>query len=242
MIAKRTLCICAAASCLTAYPLCAEIDLLSEVLAENEASSILLEQMEEQLAEREEAEPFAGLLEVDEAPVVPEAPKSPSFLVIVPERVDVEWYWYFYTEESQHIVQTEIEKRLVRDGHTLLEIGGEAMLGADLTLDNILKRQTALDIATRLGATHLIHGQATAAPASQSVAYGVTVYRSNADLQVRVVRVADGKMLAVEDASATGGAEAQKAAGRAALKDAGKKLAKNVGRAVEKILQNDTKS
>ena len=241
MITKRTLWIFAAVSCLLVHPLYAEMDLLSEVMVENEASSALLQQIEEKMAEKEEA-PFADLLDTEEAPAAPEAPKGPSFLVIVPERVEVEWYWYFYTDESQHIVQSEIEKQLVGDGHTLLEIGGEEMLGADLTLDNILKRQTALDAARRLGATHLIHGQATATPASQSVAYGVTVYRSRADLQVRVVRVADGKVLAVEDASATGGSEAQNASGRAALKDAGKKLAKEVGRAVGKILQNNNES
>jgi hypothetical protein len=242
MIAKRVLLVLAAASCLTVRPLYAETDVLSEVMAENEASSELLRQIEEKMAEKEDAEPFADLLNAEEEPVAPEVPKGPSFLVIVPERVEVEWYWYFYTDESQHIVQSEIEKRLVRDGHTVLEIGGEEMLGVDLTLENILKRQTALDVAKRLGATHLIHGQATAAPASHSVAYGVNVYRSDADIQVRVVRVADGKVLAVEDASATGGSEAQKAAGRAGLKDAGKKLAKKVGRAVDKILQGADES
>jgi len=236
MITIRALWVFAALSCLAGHSLYAEADLLSEVMAENEESSGLLQEMEDKIAEKEETEPFADLFSSEEEPAASGNSMNPSILVIVPERVEVEWYWYFYTDESQHIVQSEIEKRLVRDGHTLLEIGGEEMLGTDLTLENIMKRETALDVARRLGATHLIHGQATASPASQSVAYGVNVFRSNAEMQVRVVQVADGKILAIEDASATGGAEAQKAAGRAALKDAGKKLAKKVGRTMGKIL------
>ena len=60
--------------------------------------------------------------------------------------------------------------------------------------------------------------------ASEGVAYGVTVIRAGANITAKIVRVSDGKIMAVVDASAQEGGQAVMAAGREALKKAGKSI------------------
>jgi hypothetical protein len=214
-------------------------DLLSEVLEENSAAAgaraVGGAEPERLSAGPEEDLPFADILGPGEPESPPPGSMEPSIVVMVPEQIEVEWYWYFYTDVAQHIVQSAIEKRLIDAGHTVLEITDAATLGGGLTIERILKRSTALEAARRLGATYLVHGRATAAPGSRSTAYGVNVFRSTADISAKVIRVADGKVLAVEEESHTAGAEAQKAAGRKALREGGRVLAKKIGRAFDKV-------
>ena len=42
-------------------------------------------------------------------------PQKPAAKVVVfmPEKIDTAWFWYYYTEEQQSIVQSAIEKELI---------------------------------------------------------------------------------------------------------------------------------
>ena len=88
----------------------------------------------------------------------------------------------------------------------------------------MLGKDTALEKARQLGADYVILGSATASKASEGVAYGVTVIRATASITAKIVRVSDGKIIDVFDASALEGGQAVMAAGREALKKAGKSI------------------
>jgi hypothetical protein len=71
---------------------------------------------------------------------------------------------------------------------------------------------------------------------SQSEAYGVRVFRSSADITAKVVRVRDGKIMAVFEAEAQAGGESWRGAARDALKEAGKAIGEKLIRKLEQIL------
>ena len=62
------------------------------------------------------------------------AVEQARFLVLLPERIDVEWFWYYYTDEAQHIVQSAVEKSLVRAGFDLRSFPPPSPRG--LTIDS----------------------------------------------------------------------------------------------------------
>ncbi|MDD2237784.1 MAG: hypothetical protein PHP44_12735 [Kiritimatiellae bacterium] len=171
--------------------------------------------------------------------VVEEEPAEPRFLVIIPEQIDTEWFWYYYTEVSQNIVQAAVEKALVKQGLDVVDLATVSMFGQPGSVEDVLNKTGALNAAQASGATYLILGKATAVMQGRSVAYGLEVIRSKAQASVKIIRVADGKVLDMEDAEAEEGGQVQKATGLAALKAVGKDLGKRVARAAEKALANE---
>ena len=154
--------------------------------------------------------------------------QPPRILVIVPERIDTEWFWYFYSDTAQHLVQSAIEKVLLQDGYDVVDISAGSLFGGDGNLAALTGTAGAVQKGRAAGATLVIAGTATAMKASEGSAYGVNVVRSSAEITARIIRVSDGKVLAVEEASAQTGGQSQRAAGQEALKEAGKSLAKKL--------------
>ncbi len=154
-----------------------------------------------------------------------EPPAAPKIAVITPEQLDGEWFWYSWGGGNQHIVQSAIEKALVRAGFEVVDV---TALGSWRSLDDLIGARTASQKGKELGADYVIAGKATAVKASEGMAYGVTVIRANAEITVRLVRVRDGKVLAVEDASAQAGGQAVRAAGQEALKQAANTIARKI--------------
>jgi hypothetical protein len=106
------------------------------------------------------------------------------------------------------------------------------------SIEEATSTEGARAIAADAGATYAIVGTATAVKASEGTAYGVNVVRSNAEITAKIIRVGDGKVIAVEDASAQKGGQAQRAAGQEALKDAGGQIARKITAAVKRVTSN----
>ena len=166
-------------------------------------------------------------------------PEVPRVMVILPEQIDTEWYWYFYTEISQNIVQAAVEKALVRAGIDVIDLKTINMFHDQGDINRLWDKSFTVNKAKEAGAAYIILGRATATKMSHDVAYGVNVFRSSTEITARLVRVSDGKILAVEDASATAGGQGQKAAGQDALKEAGKDIARKLTREVEKVIRDN---
>lgn len=162
-------------------------------------------------------------------------PPADRVLVILPEKVDVEWFWYAYTADNELQVQTAVEKQLLREGLDVVDITEAEQFNRPMTLEQVQDRQTALTLARELNANYLVLGQAIAVNASRSQAYGVSVYRSNANLSARVMRVSDGKVINIIDMDATEGAQSQRVAARNALKNIGKQA----GRKARALISRD---
>lgn len=193
------------------------------------------EKSAEEVVAVQAVEPVAA----SETVVVVEEPAEPRFIVIIPEQIDTEWFWYYYTEVSQNIVQAAVEKALVKKGVDVVDLATVSMFSSPGTVEGILNKADALNAAKASGATHLVLGKATAVMQGHSVAYGLEVIRSKAQASVKIIRVSDGKVLEMEDASAEEGGQVQKATGQAALETVGKDLGKKVARAAEKLLANE---
>ncbi len=159
-----------------------------------------------------------------------EAPKPPRFVVILPERIDHDWYWFLYTDTAQHIVQSQVEKALVRAGVEVVDVATSTMPAIGSDMQKLLSMAYALEAGKTLAVDYVITGQATAVKASEGFAYGVNVYRSQAEITAKIVRVSDGKILALEDASIQEGGQSAQAAGQAALKKAGGQVASKIAR------------
>lgn len=168
------------------------------------------------------------------APAAQPAEAQPAsaarFAVFMPEQIEQDWYWFYYTGESQHLVQTAIEKALVRAGLEVVDIASSEALTTG-SINDILDPATAVQTAAKIGATHLVVGRGVANKASEGVAYNVTVIRANADVNAKLIRVSDGKVLAVEDVSVQAGGQAIRAAAKDALKQAGEKMGSRIARA-----------
>lgn len=165
----------------------------------------------------------------------PVAAAAPKVVVFLPEQVDTEWFWYYYSDTAQHIVQSKIEKALVNAGLDVIDLASIKKLQDAGSLQSIQETATARSLAAEAGATYAIIGRATAVKASQGEAYGVTVVRSNAEITARILRVSDGKVLAVEEASEQKGGQAARAAGQEALKAAGDKIARKLAASLKKL-------
>ncbi|HBA84375.1 MAG TPA: hypothetical protein DCZ95_09810 [Verrucomicrobia bacterium] len=149
---------------------------------------------------------------------------TPKFVVFLPEQIDTVWYWYYYTEEEQHIVQSAVEKALLKCNYEVIDLSLADLFSDDGSVAEIASPREAVKKAAKLGATYAIIGKASANQTSRDVAYGVNVVRSSAEVEAKIVRVSDGKIMAIEEASSQGGGQAQKAAAQGALKEAGARV------------------
>jgi len=167
---------------------------------------------------------------------------TPRIAVIVPEKIDVEWYWYHYTSESQHVVQSAIEKALLNKGFDLIDVTVLSTLAGPEGLQQVTNQAASKKLAAKLGATHLVTGTAIASQAGESSAYGVGIHRYTADVALRVVQIADGKIITTAEATETLGAEARRAAARKALQEAGRKAARGVATKLQRVLSESVET
>lgn len=167
------------------------------------------------------------------APAVEAEKPAAKVIVLLPEQMDGIWYWSYYTTESQHIVQSAIEKALISEGLDVIDLATVKQFGSSGTINDLLQPAGAANKAREAGATFVITGSATAVHAGQSTAYGATVARSQAEIRVKIVRVSDGKVLAMEEASALEGGMATRMAGQEALKKAVKQIATKIAKATK---------
>ena len=162
------------------------------------------------------------------APAAEAATPEPAITriaVFLPEQIDGDWYWYDYGAGQQHLAQTAVEKALVNAGFEIIDV---ANIGGRISFEDLISPKTATAKGAELGADYVVAGKATATKSSESTAYGVNVVRANAEITLRLVRVRDGKVLAVEDASALTGGQAVRTAGQEAIKKAAAEAARKM--------------
>ncbi|HMO49889.1 MAG TPA: hypothetical protein PKE26_05815 [Kiritimatiellia bacterium] len=214
------------------------------------AEDLLAEAQEDTVAEIAEAVPYTPEEQVEESVAEEETPETGAdepevsaenrplrFVVILPERIDHIWYWMLYSDQSQHIVQSAVEKALVRAGLEVIDLNAARLpeVGGDLKL--LASMAYGLQAGRLLEADYLITGQATAVKASEGRAYGVNVIRTQAEVSARIVRISDGKIITVEDASAQEGGQSVQAAGQNALKKAGAQIAGKIARSARLLVE-----
>jgi hypothetical protein len=170
----------------------------------------------------------------DEYVPTEEAEQKPpmKFVVLLPEQIDRQWFWFYYTDEAQHIVQSSVEKALIDVGVDVIDV---ASMDSSGSINDIMSKDSALQKAKAIGAEYAIIATAIADKKSEGAAYGVTVIRASATITARIIRVADGKVIAVEEAEAEEGGQALKGASRDALKKAGRENARKLSRAAQGI-------
>jgi len=168
---------------------------------------------------------------IEEAP----APRTPTFVVIIPERIDHDWYWILYSDTSQHIVQSAVEKALIRAGMNVIDLQTITMPPFGNDMMQLQSIAYAVKAGRQLNADYVISGQATAVKASEGTAYGVNVVRTQAEVTAKIIRVSDGRILEVEDASVLEGGQSVQAAGQTALKKAGSQVAGKIVRTASKL-------
>jgi len=189
------------------------------------------------------AEPAIEDADAAAAAAEPETPKAPTFVVLVPERIDHDWYWMLYSDRSQHIVQSAIEKALIRAGMEVIDLAtvqGLPTVGGDLAAVQTLNY--ALSVGRKVNADYVVSGMATAVKSSEGTAYNVNVVRTQAEINAKIIRTRDGKVMAVEDASAHEGGQSGQAAGQNALKKAGSKIGSQLAQEARKILADSVKA
>lgn len=179
------------------------------------------------------AEPAPAAVETPAAEAAPApAPAAEAapikYVVFMPERVDMMWFWYYYTDIQQHFVQSAVEKALVNGGKEIIDLSISDAFNDNGSITEVTNPAEAIKKAKGLGATFAVIGQADAVKAGQSVAYNVPVYRSNANASFKIIRVKDGKMLAMEDATAQGSSQSEQAANQAALQAVASKIAARI--------------
>lgn len=172
---------------------------------------------------------------VETEPVVSETPKAPIFAVILPERIDHDWYWILYTDTAQHIVQSAIEKALVRAGAEVIDLNTASIPSVDSDMQRLMSMDFAVNAGKQVKADYVVTGHATAIKASEGQAYGVNVFRSQVEIVAKIVRVSDGKIMAIEDASAQEGGQSAQGAGQAGLKKAGTQVASKIARIAREL-------
>ena len=186
----------------------------------------------EQPAAEPEAAPAAAPAEAP-APAV-EAPPV-KFVVFLPERVDLMWFWYYYTDIQQYFVQSAVEKALLSAGQEIVDLTTCDAFKEGGTITEVTNPAEAIKKAASLGAVFAVIGQADAIKASENVAYGVTVVRANANASARIIRVKDGKMMAMEEATAQGSGQSSQGATQDALKNVGRIIASKIAAAAARV-------
>lgn len=194
----------------------------------------------EDTVEAAETSPEPGdASELESVAVEPEATRAPTFVVIVPERIDHDWYWVLYSDRSQHIVQSAIEKALIRAGVDVIDLTTASLPSIGHDLGQLQTTGYALKVGKQLQADYIVSGQATAVKASEGRAYGVNVVRTQAEVSARIIRVRDGKILIVEDASVLEGGQSAQAAGQNALKKAGAQVGSKLARTARELASGE---
>jgi hypothetical protein len=168
-------------------------------------------------------------------PVTVTEPSAPKFVVFLPEKVDLMWCWYYYTDVQQHFVQSAVEKALVNAGKDIVDLSISDAFPSGGSIAEITNPAEAVKKAKALGATFAIIGQAQAIKSGENEAYGVHVARASAEASARIIRVKDGKLIAIEEATAQGSGQSAQAASQAALKDVAKKIASKIATAVPQV-------
>lgn len=185
---------------------------------------------------------FAGLLVASlslqayaQEDVANQAPPAAAarIAIFMPEQVDGDWYWFDAGAGQQHLTQTAFEKAFVQAGFDILDV---ANIGGRISFDELMSPKTAAAKGRELGADYVVAGKATASKASEGTAYGVGVVRARAEITARLVRISDGKVLAVEDGSAEAGGQAVKAASQDALKKAAPSVARRLANELKQSL------
>lgn len=177
------------------------------------------------------AEPTAPAAEPAPAPKPPPAPR---IAVLVPEQIEGEWYWFDGGAGSQHLAQNAFEKAVVSAGYEILDV---ANISGRFSWDELINPKTATAKGRELGADYVIAGKATASKASEGSAYGVNVIRARAEITARLVRVSDGKVLAVEDGVGDSGGQAVRTASQEAIKKAAPGVARKLVGALRKAVE-----
>lgn len=190
----------------------------------------------------EEASAEAEVTSEAETPAAEEVAitRTPTFVVILPERIDHDWYWILYSDRSQHIVQSAIEKALIRAGFDVIDLQTATMPPFGNDIMKLQSTAYAVQAGRQLKADYVISGNATAVKASEGTAYGVNVVRTQAEVTAKIIRVLDGRILDVEDASVLEGGQSVQAAGQTALKKAGTQVAARIARIAAKLSVPET--
>ncbi len=152
----------------------------------------------------------------------------PKIMIQIIERIDGK-------QEEQSILETEIEKRLLKSGFDLVD---------QKQIEEVMRREAAdaaadkdgakvAAIAKGFGAQILIWGTANANQAGMEEAYGVPLAMYNCDVQLKVFYTDTAKLLASEGIPQTrGGARGRKEfspqAGKQALSFAGQKVVESI--------------
>ncbi len=174
-----------------------------------------------------------ALAQVEPAPeAVPATPAAtPKIAIFLPEQIDGDWYWYDGGAGQQHLAQYAFEKAVVAAGYEVLDV---ANVGGRISFEDLISPQTATEKGRELGADYVIAGKASATRTSQDTSYGINVVRAKAEITARLVRVSDGKVLAMEDGSGDAGGQAARAAGQEAVKKAAAPVARKIAAALRK--------
>jgi len=213
----------------------AEFDDDAAVVIQDEAEAAVENGSTDMMAvEESNAEAPSAIQE--EAP----APRAPTFVVILPERIDHDWYWILYSDTSQHIVQSAVEKALIRAGMNVIDLQTATLPSFGNDMMQLQSIAYAVKAGRQLKADYVISGQATAVKASEGIAYGVNVVRTQAEVTAKIIRVSDGRILEVEDASMLEGGQSVQAAGQTALKKAGTQVAGKIVRTASKLTVPET--
>lgn len=183
---------------------------------------------------------FLSLSYSQAEPAVEVADSTPSFAVIVPERIDHDWYWILYSDTSQHIVQSAIEKALVRSGVDVIDISTADLPAFSGNWGDIMSKTFAVNIGKTLGVDYIVSGKATAVKASEGNAYGVQVVRTQANVTAKIIRVSDGRIMEVFDADVLEGGQSAQAAGQTALKEAGKDVGSEIRSWAESLTEEQS--
>jgi hypothetical protein len=168
------------------------------------------------------------------AETAPEPAPAPRIAVLMPEQVDGDWYWFDAGAGQQHLAQNAFEKAVVNAGFEILDV---ANIGGRISWDELISPKTATAKGRELGADYVIAGKASASKASEGSAYGVNVIRARAEITARLVRVSDGKVLAVEDGMGEAGGQAVKTASQEAIKKASPAVARKLVAALRKAVE-----
>lgn len=199
----------------------------AEIPAEEAMTETMADPAEEEPAPAAEPEPAAITEDTSGG--------APTFAVFLPERIERVWYWYAYTEETQHIVQSAVEKALLNAGLAVVDVSSLS-LPEQGDLNQVMSAPQVVRWAAAANADYVIMGTATADPQSEGTAYGQRVVRSTANISARIIRVSDSRIVAVQDASALMGGQALAAAAREALKKGGEDIGRKLTRSAKSLV------